>query len=74
MEESDANVLPPGAAQEPGGRSDVVRESQGSRSRNLAPGLGSGFSSLEGNLTTSLDLLEYIISLRLSSGPVQIYI
>jgi hypothetical protein len=66
--------VPPGAEQEPGGRSDVVRESQGSRSRSLLPGWESGFSSLEGNLTTSLDLLEYIISLRLSSGPVQIYI
>ena len=39
MEESDANVLvPPGAEQEPGGRSEVVREGHGSRSRHLAPG------------------------------------
>ncbi len=39
MEESDNTVLvPPGAEQEPGVRSEVVREGHGSRSRHLAPG------------------------------------
>ena len=56
MKESDANVLvPPGAEQEPGGRSEVVREGQESRSRHLAP--GSRLEHKTGEHLAQLDLL-----------------